>query len=183
MTCIVAIADKTGVYMGGDSAGVGGLSITVRDDVKVFHNGDFLIGGTTSFRMLQLLQYRLNPPKQGHKQSDMEYMVNDFIDSVRKCFADGGWGKASGHENNEGGNFLVGYNGALYEIFGDFQVAKPSLQYSSCGCGEDLALGSLYSTAGLKPEARLKKALEAATHFSAGVSAPYVFLKQPKVKK
>lgn len=183
MTCIVGIAEKGNVYIGGDSAGVGGLSITIRADEKVFHNGPFIMGFTTSFRMGQLLRYKFNPPKQTVKQDDMEYMVNDFIDSVRKCFAEGGWGKASGHDNNEGGNFLVGYNGTLYEIFGDFQVAMPSLQYSSCGCGEDLALGSLYSTAGLKPEVRLKKALDAASHFSAGVAPPYAFVKQLKSKK
>ena len=183
MTCIVGIAEKGSVYIGGDSAGVGGLSITIRADEKVFHNGPFIMGFTSSFRMGQLLRYRFNPPKQTVKQDDMEYMVNDFVDAVRKCFAEGGWGKASGSENNEGGNFLVGYNGYLYEIFGDFQVAKPSKQYSACGCGEDLALGALYSTAGEKPEVRLKKALEAATAFSAGVAAPYAYVKQLKGKK
>jgi hypothetical protein len=181
MTCIVGIAEKGNVYIGGDSAGVGGLSITIRADEKVFYNGPFIMGFTTSFRMGQLLRYKFNPPKQTAKQDDMEYMVNDFIDSVRSCFAEGGWGKAAGKENNEGGNFLVGYNGCLYEIFNDFQVSKPATQYSACGCGEDLALGSLWTTEGEKPELRLKTALEAASAFSAGVAPPYAYVKQLKV--
>ena len=51
MTCIVGLIDGRRVWMGGDSAGVSGLDITVRADAKVFRNGDFLIGFTSSFRM------------------------------------------------------------------------------------------------------------------------------------
>jgi hypothetical protein len=183
MTCIVGIAEKGNVYLGGDSAGVGGLSITIRSDEKVFHNGPFIMGYTTSFRMGQLLRYKFNPPKQTVKQDDMEYMVNDFIDAVRACFADGGYGKSSSKEDNHGGCFLVGYNGILYQIDSDFQVGIPTAQYASVGCGEDLALGALHATKGQKPEVRLKAALEAATTFSAGVAAPYVYVKQLKGKK
>ena len=37
MTAIAAIAEDGKVYMGGDSAGVGGLSLTVRKDTKVIY--------------------------------------------------------------------------------------------------------------------------------------------------
>ena len=41
MTCIVGLTDKGIVYMGGDSAGVDGrYGLMLRDDVKVFHNGE-----------------------------------------------------------------------------------------------------------------------------------------------
>ena len=50
------------MYIGGDRAGVAGLSLTVRADEKVFQNGEFLMGFTTSFRMGQLLRYSLKPP-------------------------------------------------------------------------------------------------------------------------
>ena len=36
MTCIAAIAEKGKVYIGGDSAGVAGLDLTIRADEKVF---------------------------------------------------------------------------------------------------------------------------------------------------
>ena len=42
MTCIVGLVEKGNVYIGGDSAGVGGYSLTVRADRKVFRNGDFV---------------------------------------------------------------------------------------------------------------------------------------------
>ena len=59
MTCIVGLVHEGVVYIGGDSAGVGGMSLTVRADEKVFQNGEFLMGFTTSFRMGQLLRYSL----------------------------------------------------------------------------------------------------------------------------
>ena len=44
MTCIVGLVHEGVVYIGGDSAGVAGLSLTVRADEKVFRNSDFFDG-------------------------------------------------------------------------------------------------------------------------------------------
>lgn len=178
MTCIVGLVDNGNVYLGGDSAGVAGLSISIRADEKVFVNGPFIMGFTTSFRMGQLLRYKFVAPIQQTDQTDMAYMVTDFIDSLRKTFGNNGFGKLHEKDNNEGGTFLVGYNGVLYTIQEDFQVGVPHLQYDSVGCGSDLALGSLYSSKDKKPMERLKLALEAATQFNAGVSPPYHYVKQ-----
>lgn len=183
MTCIVGLEDKGNVYIGGDSAGVSGLSIAIRADEKVFTNGPFLMGFTSSFRMGQLLRYKLTIPKQTHDQDDYEYMVTDFIDAIRKCFADNGFGTMADKSSNKGGTFLVGYNGTLYVIYDDFQVGADACGYNSVGCGSDIAVGSLHSTAGKNPETRVKMALEAATFHSAGVAAPFLIIKQPKVSK
>lgn len=180
MTCIVGLVEKGNIYMGGDSAGVGGLSISIRADEKVFVNGPFIMGFTTSFRMGQLLRYKFAAPQQTTEQDDMQYMVTSFIDAVRKCFAENGFGKLSDKDHNKGGTFLVGYKGTLYSIHDDFQVGKVALQYDAVGCGEDIALGSLYSSKGKKPEDRVKLALEAASKFSAGVAPPFVLVKQIK---
>ena len=177
MTCIVSIVDNGTVYMGADSAGIAGLSITIRKDPKVFTNGPFLLGFTQSFRMGQLLRFKFDPPKQTVSQDDYQYLVTDFIDSIRKCFSVNGFGDK---EATTGGNFLVGYKGKLYTIEKDHQVGIPSVNYDAVGCGSDLALGSLHSTAKLKlkPEERITMALEAAAEFSAGVAAPFIILKQ-----
>jgi hypothetical protein len=180
MTCIVGLVEKGNIYMGGDSAGVGGLSISIRADEKVFVNGPFIMGFTTSFRMGQLLRYKFAAPQQTTEQDDMQYMVTSFIDAVRKCFSENGFGKLTDKDNNKGGTFLVGYKGTLYSIHEDFQVGKVALQYDACGCGEDIALGSLYSTKGKKPEERVRLALLAASTFSAGVAPPFVLVKQIK---
>jgi ATP-dependent protease HslVU (ClpYQ) peptidase subunit len=178
MTCIVGLVDGGNVYIGGDSAGVAGLNITIRADEKVFHNGPFIMGFTSSFRMGQLLRYKFSAPKQNTNQTDMEYMVTDFIDSVRKTFGDGGYGSTADKTDNEGGVFLVGYNGKLYHISSDFQVGVPTNKYDAVGCGAEVAKGSLYSSNGKTAQARLKLALEASAHFSGGVAPPFVFVKQ-----
>lgn len=182
MTCIVGLVDKGDVYIGGDSAGVAGLSISIRADEKVFVNGPFIMGFTTSFRMGQLLRYKFHPPKQTTDQDDMAYMVSDFIDAVRRCFKENDYGAPG-----QGGTFLVGYNGKLYTVAGDFQVGMAMDNYDSVGCGDDIAKGSLYSSVGLKPEERVQLALKAASQHSAGVAPPFVIAKlvsvEPKIKK
>jgi hypothetical protein len=171
MTCIVGLVDKGTVYMGGDSAGVAGLSITIRSDEKVFLNGPFIMGFTTSFRMGQLLRYKFNPPTRTVDQDDMKYLVTDFIDAVRKCFTDNGFGTAS-----TGGNFLLGYNGKLYSVDSDFQIGIPKSPFDAVGSGADLALGAMHVLKG-KPEDRINKALEAASAYNAGVAPPFHILK------
>jgi ATP-dependent protease HslVU (ClpYQ) peptidase subunit len=47
MTCIAGVAHEGKVWIGGDSAGVGGYDLTVRADAKVFTNGEFLFGFTS----------------------------------------------------------------------------------------------------------------------------------------
>ena len=175
MTCIVGLVDKGSVYIGGDSAGIAGLSITIRKDPKVFQNGPFIFGFTTSFRMGNILRYKLDPPQQTVSQNDMQYMVVSFIDDIRKCFADNGF--------SDGGNFLVGYKGALYNIESDFQVGVPAEPFDAVGCGSDLALGAMYASKGKKPIERITLALEAAATFNAGVSAPFLILEQQKPSK
>jgi ATP-dependent protease HslVU (ClpYQ) peptidase subunit len=174
MTCIVGLVHNGDVYIGGDSAGVAGLSITIRSDEKVFGNGPFIMGFTTSFRMGQLLRYKLSPPAQTVHQGDMEYMVTSFIDACRTCFSQNGFGDK---DASVGGNFLVGYHGKLYNIEGDYQVGVPKLPFDAVGCGSDLALGAMFATEGMSPEKRINAALSAAASFSAGVAPPFTILK------
>lgn len=177
MTVIVGLVENGTVYMGGDSAGVAGLSITVRSDEKVFNNGSFLIGITSSFRMRDILRYKFDPPKQTDKQDDLEYMVTDFIDAVRDAFGKNGFGSTQEKSPNSGGQFMVGYKGKLYVVHSDFQVGIPTLGYDSVGCGSDIALGAMHATTGKNPEERVNSALSAAAEFSGGVCAPFVIIK------
>ncbi len=185
MTCIVGLVEKGEVLIGGDSAGVNcsSLAMTVRADHKIFRNGPFLMGFTTSFRMGQLLRFSFNPPKR-HSDTDVyAYMVTDFVDAVRTCLKDGGYAERS-HDAERGGEFLVGYEGRIFRVESDYQVGESSCGYNAVGCGEDFALGSLYSTTGAAPKDRIHQALKAAAQFSAGVSAPFHIVggtdKEPK---
>ncbi len=48
MTAIAGISRAGQVFIGADSAGVGGYSLTVRADDKVFRVDEFVIGGSTT---------------------------------------------------------------------------------------------------------------------------------------
>lgn len=175
MTCIIGAIDNGKIYMGADSAGVGGYALWRRKDRKIFINGEFLIGFTSSFRMGQLLQYDFTPPQKKENQDIFEFMVTDFVESVRECLKKGGYSKIRENEES-GGTFLVGYRGRLFTIESDFQVAEIFHDFAAVGCGDQIALGSMYSTFGKKTSERIMTALEAAQEFSAGVRSPFNLL-------
>lgn len=176
MTCIVGIVSNGTVTIAGDSAASDKKSVTIRADSKVFINDGFLIGFTSSFRMGQLLRYKFIPPNRPKDPALLErYMVSDFIDAVRTCLKDGGYASKVNDEEI-GGIFLVGVDGRLFKIESDYQVSEMADRYDACGSGQSVALGSLFSTVGQPVDARIKTALDAASKFSIGVSAPYLSL-------
>jgi hypothetical protein len=78
-----------------------------------------------------------------------------------------------------GGTFLVGFKGRLFRIADDFQVGESEHGFDACGSGEDVALGSLFSTRLLtarSAQERLEEALRAAETFNAGVRGPFHFV-------
>jgi ATP-dependent protease HslVU (ClpYQ) peptidase subunit len=174
MTCIVGIVKNGNVYIGGDSAGVDGrYSLVVRADRKVFRNDPFVMGFTSSFRMGQLLAFGFSPPAPRSGVDVMEYMVTDFIDAVRSRMKAGGYARTK-DSVEEGGTFLVGYKGRLFHIQDDFQVGESTQGFDACGCGDQLALGSLRSTREWNDSrARVTEALATAEAFSAGVRGPF----------
>lgn len=175
MTAIVAWCEDGKVWMGGDSAGVSGLRIRTRADSKVFKNGEMLFGYTSSFRLGQLLRYSLTIPEQSSKKDDYAYLCTDFIDAVAKMLEEKKYAKINNNEISIG-VFLIGYKGNIYRIDDDLQVGKPMLNYEAVGCGVDLAMGALYALNSYKmePKERIKRALEAAQEFSAGVREPFI---------
>ena len=172
MTCIVGFVEGNSVWMGGDSAGVGGLDLTVRADQKVFRNGAMLFGFTSSFRMGQLLRYAFTVPDHDPRVDLDKYMATTFVDAVRECLKGRGWAETvNGQER--GGCFLVGYKGHLFYIGSDYQVGKPLDGYDAVGCGDQVAKGALFATTSMVGKERAEIALKAAERCSAGVRGPF----------
>lgn len=179
MTCIVGFIDKKNkrIIIGGDSAESNGLNLTIRKDLKVFENGDFIFGCTTSYRMIQLLQYSFNPPENIYKTDVFKYMCIDFIPSLFRCFKAGGFLQKDKNGVEIGGTFLVGYKDRLFKIQDDFQVSENIYGFDACGSGQDFALGSLYTSSSEKnAEKRVLMALEAAEYLSIGVKRPFALI-------
>lgn len=179
MTCIVGIEHETGVYIGGDSAGVAGWTVVVRADSKVFRVGEFLIGIAGCFRMGNLLRYAFDPPALPVDDADLErYMVAEFVPAVRAVLENGGQRKKEAEvESMAEGSFLVGVRGRLFQIGDDFQVGRNAAGYDAIGSGSLIALGALYCTGrgfSLAPPDRIGLALRAAEAHNIGVRAPFV---------
>ncbi|GAB3966777.1 hypothetical protein GCM10029978_032690 [Actinoallomurus acanthiterrae] len=178
MTAIVGITDGNTVVIAGDSAGVAGNLTQLRLDAKVFINGPYAIGYTTSFRMGQILRYTVKTPVPPEREEDLHaFMCTNFINGVREGLKDGGWASKN-NDQEEGGSFLVGVRGRLFEIGHDYQVGELVDGYTAVGCGEEIALGALHATGnvGLSLESRAITALEAAAHFSTGVRPPFTIV-------
>jgi len=174
MTCIIGLVSGGKVYMGGDSAGAAGWTVRALQNPKVFKVGPFIMGGTGSIRMGNVLQYHLEvQPQDG--ESDHEYMICQFAEAVRATLKEHGVAKV---ENNveEGELFLVGYRGHLYWADSDFQITEHTDGYDACGCGAEFALGAMRVLEGLPPKKRIKRALAIAAHFSGGVLPPFHIL-------
>lgn len=176
MTCIVGIVDKENnrVVIGADSCGSNGRLQSIRKDTKLFRVGEFLIGCTSSFRMIQLLRFSLRLPDVGGKDI-YEYMCTDFISSVRECFRIGGFIKEE-DKVEIGGFFLVGYKERLFRVQDDFQVAEKLDGLDACGIGEEVVSGAIYALNAIdnfSPEIKIKIALEASEYNNVGVCAPF----------
>lgn len=182
MTCIVGIVDKEKqrVLIGADSAESDGSNLVIRKDPKVFVVGSFVIGCTTSFRMIQLLRFSFTPPEI-NTEDIFRYMCTDFINEIRKTFSAGGFLTKSARGEEQGGEFLVGYKDRLFHIETDYQVAENVDGIDAAGCGMAFALGSLHTTAlmDMDVESRIRKALEVSEYLAIGVKAPFLCASTP----
>ncbi len=176
MTCIVGVTHKGKVYMGGDSCGSSSATQQTVGNPKVFKVQDFLIGCTSSFRMIDLLTHNLSVGREHPEDSDDLFMRTTFIEGVRQCLKKGGFAKISAGVET-GGNFLVGYHGKLYEVQGDYSILNCEDWGNSVGSGEGPARGSLWTTRkGKDPKVRVRTALEAAEAIVPSVRGPMVLL-------
>lgn len=184
MTCIVGLVDKGKVYIGGDTMGVDlpALLKCTRKDEKVFIKDDFIFGFAGSYRLGQIVRYKLNAPDRKVKQTDFEYLVADWLTSLREVCKEEGMTKVDDNVESIEGGLLFGYKGKLYTVEEDFQIGEVDTPYWSIGCGDHFALGSLATTQKLVKNKRIsatnriRMALETAEFFSAGVGGPFNIL-------
>jgi len=180
MTCVIGIIDKErGVsWIGADSLGSNGVVKQIESTSKIFtnHSSKILIGGTSSYRHLNLLQYADNLFDEisfgKENEINHKFMVKKFIPRVIEMFNKG---IASEEEENRGGNFIVVTPQRLFEVQEDYSVLEPENGICAVGCGEEVAMGSLLTTENMNivPEERIAMALKAAEQYCTGVQRPF----------
>lgn len=182
MTAIVGLIDDGKVFIGGDNAETTGWygRTDLADSIsKVFNNGPYIIGTAGSSRVAQRLQYHVKipvPPRDiDHEDNDamLSFVIKEIVPAIQDKLG----------QKKSGCTFILGYRDKLYQIYTDYSVSIRSHGYQACGCGEDFALGSLFTTDGAKkaPRDRVTTALEAAAEFSSGVAGPFTILETQDV--
>jgi 20S proteasome alpha/beta subunit len=169
--------------MGADSAGTAGSFQDVFNSPKLFKRGPFIIGGSGSYRGIQLLQFNVPldeilplddyiPKKDVSPEAYMHLMA----ELIRENFKDNG---LSDIENNVEGSdscFLIGFRGRLFSVQYDFAVLESSNDYYAIGSGTAYALGSLHHSKDDKPLNRVLDALRCAEYYSSSVKGPFHIL-------
>jgi ATP-dependent protease HslVU (ClpYQ) peptidase subunit len=184
MTCIVGIANpKTGaVSLGCDSQKTQGSYIQNDETSKIWslnkYGKKWVFGEAGNLRHLQLCMF-MEWPTHHDRSTNLEFLIRDFVPSLRSTL-----GKANRLVVKEAlestdSVLLVGVEGGLYEVDGSFGINMVSSEYWAIGSGKATAIGSLETTQGLRgwtSRRRIEKALEVASKFCTGVSAPYHYI-------
>lgn len=177
MTCIVGLTDGKTVWMGGDSCGTNGYTKDVTKHPKVIvretHGNRLIVGYTGSFRMGQVLEHKLDIPRNENDDDAYKFMVCTVIDALRTLFKAEGCITTTDGQDSTDGPFLVGYRGRLFEVQSDYSVIENTRGYVATGSGKQVAEGAMFAAPNLKPEPRIMRALEAAAEFVPTVAGPF----------
>ncbi len=167
MSCVVGLLKDGKLYMGSDgraSTDAGEKRPIIA--TKLFWNGNFLIGFAGSVRTGQLLK-----PEYFEIPDD----IHELADAIRGHLGDKGSLATSDDQLSiQNCNFLIGFDGKLYEILTDFQINEASGDSLSIGSGSPFAMGSLFTSKRVKSgEKRVLIALKAAAEYDAACGPPY----------
>jgi len=173
VTAIVGLVDRGAVWLGGDSGCFSGWNRDTLPEGKLFRLGPCIIGLSGYAKDSQVIQYFVEPPKL---EGDLKtWVITKFAPLVRKAWKEHGCTTVKDGVESAQSDFLLGVRDKLFRISGNLYVGDRDDPYQAIGCGQDFALGVLHASRGA-PQARLQRALEAATYFSSGVYPPFTFL-------
>lgn len=177
MTCIVGYVDKGKVWIGGDSAATAGYDkyIYHAEEPKVFKRDNIIFGMTGSSRIGQLIRYALEIPTKEEGCADIVYLSNQLMPAMLKCFKNHQMFKIKDERIEESWGAIIGFNGKIYRVDGNFNLMRTNKNYVAHGAGQDFALGVFYALqdSNIGPKTKITKALEASAEFSTVVSPPF----------
>lgn len=177
MTAIAAIANGTTVTMGADAAGTDtSFSTTTATESKVWRAGPLLFGASGSYRVAQLIRWRMPVPVPEPSMEPLAYLVGPLADAMVEVL-EGGRALTTWQEDNTAAinesSLLIGFRGHVYEMYSDFGVNEEALGYAAIGSGAPVALGALAATEHItNARRRVRMALDAAERHNASVRGP-----------
>lgn len=174
MTCVIGLAQDGIVYMGGDSAVSDGWEVRQMAGEKICKIGDMLVGVTGTQRLMQLIQYHVQPGVHPEGMSDECYLVSIFLADVRRVLKEHGHTEIKDGVEGMDGALLIGYRGYLYCVGAHYQLTGYADGFDAIGSGREYALGAMIILHGVQPEQRIEAALKAAAYFCGSVCGPFV---------
>jgi hypothetical protein len=178
MTCVVGSIDGRKLILAADSAGGNGDEIYTLPARKVFAVGPYLFGVCGSYRLAQVLRYRIELPDPPESADLEAFLVRDLIPALRRAVEQEnvvGCGSCSLGQKT---CLLLGCRGELWHVGPDFTVLQES-PFAAIGSGRLRAYGALHAlhAAGVEPaERRLELTLAATAAYTSSVRPPWQFI-------
>ena len=184
MTVVCAIRDGTVILMSADKLATAenGYQIA-RHDSKMFmlsvsKPNDMLVGFCGTYNRFQIMRCRFVPPPLSYRnQCAWEYLVSDFVPSLRTFFRSHFTLKTADDDMERmfpaDSALLIAFSGRLFSIFDDGQVEESVHEYASIGANE-ASLGAMFalsktSGASVASWDILDAGMQAAYNFSSSV--------------
>lgn len=184
MTCIIGMEQDDAIYIGSDSALSDSWTISsLSAQEKIFENHDMIFGVCGSMRVAQLMKHGLILPEHNtENQTDMQYLVIEFIDELRNFLKKKGTLYSSDDKIQylPESALIVGYKNRLYVVDEDFQVSRTVGGFCCEGSGREVATGAmqiLKDRNDMTPEEKITKALEASAIHTCFVQGPFHIIK------
>jgi hypothetical protein len=209
MTIIIGLVDVyKRVHLACDSCAtdIDGETIEVLKNQKIFKSGEYILGVSGSFRIMDIVRYVFEPPPFNYNPRDFtdgeyeptkmnpvffeegenflktnktKFMVQFFIPKLIKCLKNNKCLKNSEDVVSMDGNILVGFEGSLFCIDSDFQVGCcGNDNFMVIGSAGEPAKGSLLNSFynWQDPYESVQMALIASAKFSKNIKGPFFTL-------
>jgi len=184
VTTLVGIQGRSWALIGADTriSSDGTIYKMPKGQSKIVEIDGILIASAGDVRGANILDHQLKIPKVSAK-SDEHYITAFLIPAIRQAFADAGYEKTSDGVSSHETEFLVAYNGRIYEIDSDYSWIQDSRNIYALGSGGLIALGALATLVGdsiTRTEARkwALKSLEIASQYNSDTAPPFHILIQ-----
>ena len=179
MTVVIALKDKKNndVIIGSDTMVSGANTFRKMDIPKFFvkeistgswdkDKEKIVLGEAGSVTVLEYMKRVYKPPVWDKKKETFNtYMLNKFFPGFKKLLEDKIYVEKYEKNNSVidlGTKLIVIYKNEIYSMFRSMGFERHTEEYVCIGSGEEVALGSLYSSRDLEPKLRVNDAVMAA---------------------
>lgn len=163
MTLVMAIVQDGMSYIASDSLGSDGFTKSINKNRKIFLKDTMLIGGSGSFKQLQLIEHSFISPDRTIDESTYEYMYKAFVPELTNFLKiNNVITHTRGVDSNDSSEFVFVLDGTIFVMQSDLSLLEPVENFACIGSGQYHALAVLKALkdGGLSVDKMLKKALD-----------------------